>query len=215
MNVQHNNKLIKKSRSSRVTQLLAMCITLCFLWAPLGQANPLGGQVPQIPAFLPMSYTVPQTQASPIDGEWVINTIGKRIRIQGGRAFAVDSWLHMFVLKVEPMMVVIKDITRIGPGQYRGEDLPLVGKWNAQLNPDGTLTVNVASILGPVKYALMPLSQDDPQAFADEKSGNYSSTPGGAEEGSDEDEGSTEDTDGDSEEEFEEENDDDSDEEEW
>lgn len=216
MNVQHNNKLIKKSRSSRVTQLLAMCITLCCLWAPLGQANPLGGQIPKIPAFLPMAHTVPQTQASPIDGEWVINTIGKRIRIQGGRAYAVDSWLHMFVLEIKPLMVVIKDIQRVGPGQYRGADLPLVGEWNAQLGSDGTLTVSVASILGPVKYALMPVTQDDPRAFADEKSGNYNADSGRNGEDSDKNE---EDSESDNEdEEYEEESDDEDnydDEEEW
>ena len=68
------------------------------------------GQIPQIPAFLPMMTAVPVTQAQPIDGIWTISSLGKRIRIEGGRAYAVDPWVHMFVLKIQPGMVVIKDI---------------------------------------------------------------------------------------------------------
>ena len=39
----------------------------------------------------------------------MISANRKRVRIQAGRAFAVDPWLHLFVLKIEPMMVVIGD----------------------------------------------------------------------------------------------------------
>ena len=66
-------------------------------------------EIPQIPAFLPMMTDVPSTQPLSIDGEWMINTIKKRIRIDSGRAYAVDSWNPLFVLKIDPMMVVIKE----------------------------------------------------------------------------------------------------------
>lgn len=127
--------------------------------------------VPQIPAFLPMAHTVPQSQTTPIDGEWVITSIGKRIRIQAGRAYAIDSWAHLFVLKINPMMVVIKDITRTGPGEYSGQDLPLMGAWQARLATDGNLNVTVRTALGPIRYALMPVRADDQAAFENERRG--------------------------------------------
>jgi hypothetical protein len=109
---------------------------------------------------------VQATQALPIDGEWIISTIKKRIRIDGGRAYAVDPWLHMFVLKIEPLMVVIQDIERTGSGEYTGKDLPLLGEWKAQLQANGQLKVDVAGAFGPVTYQLIPVNVDDREAFA-------------------------------------------------
>lgn len=158
------------SRTERRHWVVAICLITCGLWAlPVQAQQPM----PEIPAFLPMAHTVPQGAVTPIDGEWVVTSIGKRIRIQAGRAYALDSWLHLFVLKIQPMMVVIKDIRRTQPGQYSGQDLPLMGAWTARLGPDGTLSVNVQGALGPAQYTLMPVSQDNPQAFAEEKRGNY------------------------------------------
>ncbi|MEE4279061.1 MAG: hypothetical protein V2I82_11395 [Halieaceae bacterium] len=128
-------------------------------------------EVPQIPAFLPMMSDVPTTQPLSIDGEWMISSIKKRIRIDSGRAYAVDPWTHLFVLKIEPMMVVIKDVQRTGPRQFSGSDLPLMGGWSATLTDQGYLDVSVAGALGPVKYKLMPVRLDDRQAFEWEKSG--------------------------------------------
>ena len=158
------------SRTARHHWVVAIGLITCGLWALPAQAQQ---PMPEIPAFLPMAHTVPQGEVTPIDGEWVVTSIGKRIRIQAGRAYALDSWLHLFVLKIQPMMVVLKDIRRTQPGQYTGQDLPLMGAWNARLGPDGTLSVNVQGALGPAQYTLMPVSQDDPQAFAQEKRGNY------------------------------------------
>lgn len=138
------------------------------------QANPLGGgQIPQIPAFLPISTDVPMTEKLPIDGEWMISTIRKRIRIEGGRAYALDPWLHLFVLKVEPLMVVIQDFQRTGPGQYTAYDLPLMGNLTATLQPDGSLKVSVAGALGPASYSLIPVRMDDQYSFDLEKRGQY------------------------------------------
>ena len=129
-------------------------------------------QIPQIPAFLPMAHTVPMGEATPIDGEWTINTIGKRIRIQRGRAYAVDPWLHMFVLKVNPMMVVLSDITTADGQNYVGKDLPLMGKWTATLGQDGMLNATVQTMVGPVRYGLMPVRIDDQDAYEQAKSGD-------------------------------------------
>lgn len=166
-----------KPGSAVLTAMATYCLLMFSVWGMPAQANPLGGgQIPQIPAFLPSMTDVPATEKLPIDGEWVVDTIRKRIRIEGGRAYAVDSWLHLFVLKVEPLMVVIQDIKRAGPGQYTGQDLPLMGAWTAQIQPNGSLKVTVAGALGPASYNLVPVKVDNQQVFDLEKSGQY--TPG-------------------------------------
>lgn len=151
----------------KTVRLLAITVLLLNL-LPI-QAHAQVPQIPEIPAFLPTMMDVPATQKSPIDGEWVISSIRKRIKIDAGRAYALDPWLHLFVLKIEPLMVVIKNIQRTAPGRYVGEDLPLVGTFNATLMPNGYLAVNVAGMLGPVNYNLIPVRLDNPQALESEK----------------------------------------------
>jgi hypothetical protein len=157
-----------------------LAVGFCALGLQLGtcqapaQANPLTRVlIAQIPAFLPMSSVVPMTEDLPIDGEWMISTIGKRIRIEAGRAYAVDPWTHMFVLRIQPSMVVFKDMKRTGPGEYSGYDLPLMGTLTARLQPDGSLSVSVQGALIPVQYTLLPVTIDDPDSFEMEKTGQY------------------------------------------
>jgi len=142
-----------------------------------GQPAQAQVQTPGIPAFLPDVSTVPATQATPIDGEWRVDAIGKRIRIEAGRAYAIDPWLHMFILQIQPDMVVLSDISRTGNGEYVGRDLPLVGQWNARLASDGRLIVNVDGILGPSQYSLTPLALDDQNAFDRERAGDDAPVP--------------------------------------
>jgi hypothetical protein len=156
--------------------LLALLATLIMLVSsPFSYANPGIPEIPQIPAFLPMASSVPQTTQYPIDGEWMINQIGKRIRIERGRAYAVDPWVHLFVLKIQPLMVVIKDIKRTGKGKYVGEDLPLMGKFTGTMTSDGTMNVHVAGALGPVNLTFSPVRMDDQRKFDNERSagGSY------------------------------------------
>jgi len=145
---------------------------ILFSWCvSLAQANPLGGQIPQIPAFLPWSSDVPVTEKLPIDGEWMISSNRKRIRIEGGRAYAVDPWVHLFVLKIEPLMVVSKEWRRTDTGRYAGQDLPLMGQFTAMLATNGNLNVKVAGMFGPVSFSLIPTRIDDQAQFDREKSG--------------------------------------------
>ncbi|MGH8737162.1 MAG: hypothetical protein ACREVC_07370 [Burkholderiales bacterium] len=154
--------------------IVALCALLLSAWITPGHAQ---GQIPQVPAFLPNMADVPMGQKLPIDGDWIINTIQKRIRIEGGRAYALDPWVHMFVLKIEPLMVVLKNIQRTGPGRYSGQDLPLMGPLTAALGPDGSLSVTVAGAMGTSRYSLVPVRLDDPQSFALERSGQYVAPP--------------------------------------
>lgn len=132
------------------------------------------GRLP--PALLPYKTDVAPARASAIDGEWMISTINKRIRIEAGRAWAVDTWAHLMLLQVLPDMVVIGDIERTGPGRYQGNDLPLLGKFSARLRADG-MDVEVAGALGPVRYRLLPVSLDDPDAYAAEAGGLVTPVP--------------------------------------
>ncbi len=150
-----------------ITFLLAL---ICSSWA-YAQAGISG--IPQIPAFLPLSHTVPPTaEAMPLDGVWNITTINKRIRIDRGRAYAVDSWLHLFVLQVQANMVVVKDIVKTGAGEYSGNDLPLLGVATFKASPSGNLDVTVQAPLGPIKYALAPVDLDDRDWFERDRDGN-------------------------------------------
>lgn len=127
-----------------------------------------------IPAFLPTATDVPKTNKLPIDGEWMIEDIQKRVRIDGGRAYAIDSWLHLFVLEVKPQMVVSKNWRRIAPGQYSGQDLPLIGPFTAKVLPNGNMSLRIQGVFGLVNLTLSPINIDDQRQFDNEKSGNDS-----------------------------------------
>ncbi|MDA0663683.1 MAG: hypothetical protein O3B08_12745 [Proteobacteria bacterium] len=137
--------------------------------------------VPQIPAFLPDKYSVPETEPLPIDGVWMISTIGKRIRIENGRAYAVDPWLHLFILQVKPDMVVLQNFRRSGSaGQFMADDLPLQGPASFQLKPDGNIKVTVQGAFGPVGYDLIRREPAFPDALGTEiaaMTGNVYSPP--------------------------------------
>ncbi len=118
--------------------------------------------VAQVDALLPNKDQVPETDALPIDGVWTISTIGKRIRIERGRAYAVDSWLHLFALLIRADMVVMRNVARRGIGSYTADDLPLLGPAEIRLRFDGDLEVSVKGSLGPVRYTLIKQEADDP-----------------------------------------------------
>lgn len=168
-------KCLAKPLYPLVQPVRAVILLLCM--AALPPATAQTPAVPEIPAFLPMVDSVPATQAMPLDGTWLVNTIRKKIRIEAGRAYAVDDWLHMFVLKVSPGMVVIRDITPTGPGAYSGQDLPLAGGWSAKVQADRSLSVSVAGLLGPANYKLIPIQLDNPQWYSQEMAAAGLSTP--------------------------------------
>jgi hypothetical protein len=81
------------------------------------------------------------------------------------------------VLKVSPGMVVIKDITPTGPGEYSGQDLPLAGGWSAKVQADRSLSVSVAGLLGPANYKLIPIQLDNLQWYSQEMAAAGLSAP--------------------------------------
>ncbi len=154
--------------------LLAAAIALPVVPAAaqdVGEAIAQVAGIPQVNAFLPNKSAVAQSEALPIDGVWTISTIGKRIRIERGRAYAIDSWLHLFTLRVQPDMVVLQNFRRTAAGRYTADDLPLLGPATFQLTPDGNLNASVQGALGPASYVLIKREIDDEDALQNELSG--------------------------------------------
>ncbi len=146
-------------------------VVVVFGLVALGYAatsNAQNAGIPQVPAFLPDQYSVAPTEALPIDGVWLVSSIRKKIRIDQGRAYAVDPWLHMFVLKVEPGMVVLQNFRRTGPGHYSADDLPLMGPAEFALNAQGNLSATVKGIFGPIKYELVRVQPQFPEQLTAE-----------------------------------------------
>ncbi len=107
-----------------------------------------------------------------MDGVWRLNLNGARIRIEAGRAYAVDPWQHLLLWTVQPEMVVMKSFRRTGPGRYAADDLPLAGRSSMRLTSARTLSAEVAGALGPVKFELDLVQADDPVALAGELQGS-------------------------------------------
>lgn len=123
---------------------------------PMGDAFAAAAGIPQMDAFLQYETQVPPTEALPIDGDYTISTLGKRIRIDRGRSYALDPWTHAMTLKIRPNMVVAKDFRQVSATEYTSQDLPLLGTATMKVQPDGRIAVSVASI-PPYNYFLLPV----------------------------------------------------------
>jgi len=130
----------------------------------------LSGCVP-IPAVLPDKDVVARNTVTPVDGVWRINTLGKRVRIEAGRVYAVDPWLHLGTMQIQPGMVVIQNFQRAGTAHFVGDDLPLQGRFDGYLRPHGRIEVTVLGALGPARYELQPVDLDNATAYKAELAG--------------------------------------------
>ncbi len=119
-------------------------------------------------AALPNRYAVDLGAQLPIDGVWRISTNNKRLRIERGRAFAVDGWNHVLLFRVEPDQVTATNLRREAPGVYLGRDILLNGDTKLTLRADGNLDVWVGTFPFPVEFVLIREAVDDPEALADE-----------------------------------------------
>jgi hypothetical protein len=129
-------------------------VLIAVVWAVFfnSQATANTYEVPKFKAFLPMSYNVPPTEAMPLDGVYMIAGMDKRIRIEKGRSYAVDSWMVMMVLEVRPNMVLTKDISPIAPGKYTGYNFTFRKEEIFEVTPAG----NVESRVGGTRFTLIP-----------------------------------------------------------
>jgi MAC/Perforin domain-containing protein len=144
------------SSSPSITRsILWLCSAIALFAASTGYAV--------IPGMLPNKNDVPQTERSPIDGDWMISVNNKRIRIESGRAYALDTWLHALIWTIQPDMVVLQNIETMGNGLFEADDLPLLGRARIQQLDSGELDVTVSTALGPVNYQLQPLQLVQPE----------------------------------------------------
>lgn len=130
-------------------------------------ARPIAGL---IDGFLPSKNYVTESEVLPIDGIWKISTIKRRIKIEKGRAYAIDGWTHAFILKVLPDMVVFNNLKRTGIGRYAADDLPLLAKAEMTLKTDGNIDVRVNTFPFPTSYTLIRETLDDRNAMEEEQS---------------------------------------------
>lgn len=123
------------------------------------------GACAPMPSQLPTSSDVQQSDALPIDGMWIISSNDKRLRLSNGRAVAVEGWLHLGMVEIKPDEVVIQNLRQSSSQRYDGYDLVLQGRWQGDLQPDGSVAVTVSTSLGPIRYTLHREWVDDPEAF--------------------------------------------------
>lgn len=119
-------------------------------------------------AALPNRYAVDLGAPLPIDGVWRISTNDKRLRIERGRAFAVDGWNHALLFRVEPEQVTMTDVRREEAGVYLGRDILLGGDAVMTLRSDGNLAVRVATFPFPVEFVLIREALDEPDELLEE-----------------------------------------------
>jgi len=117
-------------------------------------------------AALPNRYAVDLADPLAIDGIWRISTNDKRLRIERGRAFAVDGWNHALLFQVKPEQVTITNLREAGPGQFLGRDILLNGDAELTLREDGNLDVKVSMFPFPAKFVLIREGLDDPDALS-------------------------------------------------
>lgn len=116
-------------------------------------------------AALPDRYAVDLGTPLAIDGIWRISTNNKRIRIERGRAFAVDGWNHALLFRVQPEQVVAINMRDGKNGEFLSRDILLNGDTVMTLRDDGNLDVRVATFPFPVEFVLIREALDDPDAL--------------------------------------------------
>lgn len=150
------------------------------LYAPYAEANiaqlldptATGGELDSakpwiisLGAALPNRYAVDLAEPLAIDGVWRISTNNKRLRIERGRAFAVDGWNHVLLFKVKPDQVTTINLRQAEPGRWLGRDILLNGDTELTLREDGDLDVTVKTFPFPAKFKLLREGLDNPDAL--------------------------------------------------
>lgn len=134
-----------------------------------GELNSEKPWIISLGAALPGRYAVDLGERLPIDGVWRLSTNDKRMRIERGRAFAVDGWNYALLFRVKPEQVTMTDIRRDAPGVYLGRDILLNGDSTLTLRADGNLDVKIASFPFPVEFVLVREALDDPVTLDQER----------------------------------------------
>ena len=130
-----------------------------------GELRPSPRGLVSITAALPGRDSVRAGNALPFDGIWRIASIDKRIRFEGGRAFAVDAWNHLLVFRVQPEQVVLRDLVQTAPGEWSGRDILLQVDARMTLRENGDMDLRLATFPFPTTLLLERQALDDPEAL--------------------------------------------------
>ncbi|MEM7702149.1 MAG: caspase family protein [Pseudomonadota bacterium] len=133
--------------------------------ATKGELNSDKPWIISLGAALPNRYAVDLGEPLAIDGVWRLSTNGKRMRIERGRAFAVDGWNFGLVFKVKPEQVTMVNLRESEPGVYEGRDILLNGDSQLTLRADGNLDVRIGTFPFPTKFVMIREGLDDPDAL--------------------------------------------------
>ncbi len=135
--------------------------TIWFSLVALVLSSPAYGQMP---AAYPMKEDVAPSEVLPIDGIYRVSTLGKRIKIEQGRAYYLDPWTQAMFWRVQAGMVTLTNFSRTGAGLYVADDLPMSGKVQFTMGYDGQLN----GVVHGQKYSLKPISVANSQDFLSE-----------------------------------------------
>lgn len=116
-------------------------------------------------AKLPQLNGVPATQSTAIDGVWRLATNNARIRIETGRAYALDPWVYLLLWQVKSQMVVMRNFREAAVGRFDADDLLLAGPATLTLINSDELRVEVKGALAPVTYKLQLVEAADSSAL--------------------------------------------------
>lgn len=119
----------------------------------------------QAPAMLPTENTVAAGEPLAIDGVWKVRGLQKDVRIERGRIYALESWVHAFIFTIQPGMVTARDIQHQSLGVYAGNELSLASRVTYRLQRDGSIVATTASLI-PATFIFDPVRLDFPGVYA-------------------------------------------------
>lgn len=110
----------------------------------------------QIRALLPSVGDVEPSAPLPIDGMWIIREIDKRIVIENGYAYAVDSWVHALAFRIMPDQIIMRNMHELPGGTYVADNLPMMSRMLLVPTDSGTILATTQGA-NPVTFHFDPV----------------------------------------------------------
>lgn len=118
--------------------------------------KPVKAAPKRVPGYLPYFEQISAGKPLPIDGLWMHERLGKRVRIKAGHVIAVDSWTFLFVHEIRRDMVIVKGLEPVANGRFYGDNIGLAVREELTLNVDGTLSSSSKSLI-PYNAKMTPI----------------------------------------------------------
>lgn len=140
-------------------------IQILLLAVLLGQTTPAISQDDRQRADLMQIEETQPGQPLPIDGIWRLRELNKQVAIERGHVFALEEWMHLFVLVVEPGMVTSTKLRQTDRQKLKAYDALLMREMEWTLREDGTIFASGGEGLLAPKFSLEPIELSYPEAF--------------------------------------------------